>query len=194
MKFLFTKKLFYLILSIIFLCGPIIQTDSFARVDSGNGSTPSLGGHDLSILPQYQKRKSGPRKIKKEKDGSLRATWGILSEFNIKTGIKGINIRKILDKKVIINGYMIPLDYDSQLISEFLLVPYMPTCAHIPPPPANMIIKVKNKNGKKLKALYFPVSVKGKLRLINKPVGKDPYMLNGVYEIHDAVVGSVNYE
>jgi hypothetical protein len=49
--------------------------------------------------------------------------------------------------KVRIAGYVVPLDGDYGLegvkTSEFLLVPYVGACIHVPPPPANQTLMVK---------------------------------------------------
>ena len=52
-------------------------------------------------------------------------------------------IRPELDGKLVrIPGYMTPLDFESAEVSEFLLVPYVGACVHVPPPPANQIVYV----------------------------------------------------
>lgn len=40
-------------------------------------------------------------------------------------------------------GYVVPLEGDEEMITEFLLVPYFGACIHIPPPPVNQTIYVK---------------------------------------------------
>jgi uncharacterized protein len=50
---------------------------------------------------------------------------------------------KYLDKPIKIAGYVVTLDANRKMISEFLLVPYFGACIHMPPPPANQIILVK---------------------------------------------------
>ena len=45
-------------------------------------------------------------------------------------------------KRVRIPGYMTPLSFDEAEVSEFLLVPYIGACVHVPPPPANQIVMV----------------------------------------------------
>jgi uncharacterized protein len=50
---------------------------------------------------------------------------------------------KHLDKPIKIPGYVVTLDANRKMISEFLLVPYFGACIHAPPPPANQIILVR---------------------------------------------------
>ena len=46
-------------------------------------------------------------------------------------------------KRVRIPGYMTPLSFEDAEVGEFLLVPYVGACVHVPPPPANQIVYVK---------------------------------------------------
>jgi len=45
-------------------------------------------------------------------------------------------------QRVRIAGFMVPLETQQGLVSEFLLVPYFGACTHTPPPPANQIVHV----------------------------------------------------
>ena len=50
-------------------------------------------------------------------------------------------------KRVSIGGYVVPLDFEATTVKEFLLVPFVGACIHVPPPPANQIIYVKADKG-----------------------------------------------
>ena len=39
-------------------------------------------------------------------------------------------------------GYVVPLEYSTIAIRDFLLVPFLGACVHSPPPPANQIVMV----------------------------------------------------
>ena len=53
-------------------------------------------------------------------------------------------VRHELDgARVRIPGYMTPLTWDDAEVGEFLLVPYVGACVHVPPPPANQIVYVE---------------------------------------------------
>ncbi|WP_242671328.1 DUF3299 domain-containing protein [Hylemonella gracilis] len=41
-----------------------------------------------------------------------------------------------------LSGYAVPLEKNAEGITEFLLVPYFGACIHVPPPPANQIVRV----------------------------------------------------
>lgn len=62
-----------------------------------------------------------------------------------------------------IPGFVVPLEGDSDLITEFLLVPYFGACVHVPPPPSNQIVYVKFTEGVPMDNLYDAVWVTGKL-------------------------------
>lgn len=66
-------------------------------------------------------------------------------------------------KHVRIGGYVVPLDFDATRVKEFLLVPFVGACIHVPPPPANQIIYVKSAAGFDVKGSFDAVTVVGKL-------------------------------
>ncbi|MBS0241528.1 MAG: DUF3299 domain-containing protein [Proteobacteria bacterium] len=66
-------------------------------------------------------------------------------------------------KRVKIGGYVVPLDFDATKVKEFLLVPFVGACIHVPPPPANQIVYVKSEAGFDVKGSFDPVWVTGKL-------------------------------
>ena len=66
-------------------------------------------------------------------------------------------------KRVRIAGYLLPIELDGALIKEFLLVPYVGACIHVPPPPANQIVHVNYDPGFKTNSLFAPVWVEGVL-------------------------------
>jgi hypothetical protein len=66
-------------------------------------------------------------------------------------------------KEVSIGGYVVPLDFDATTVKEFLLVPFVGACIHVPPPPANQIIYVKTDKGFEVGGQFDPVTVTGKI-------------------------------
>ena len=44
--------------------------------------------------------------------------------------------------KVSLAGFVAPLNYEDDIITEFLLVPYFGACIHVPPPPPNQTVLV----------------------------------------------------
>lgn len=60
-------------------------------------------------------------------------------------------------------GYVLPLEYDGERVTEFLLVPFVGACIHTPPPPPNQIIHVRIESGYQSKGMFEPVWVSGVL-------------------------------
>jgi hypothetical protein len=121
--------------------------------------------------------------LKKDRKGYIELTWDLLGEYNLKKGIESPNLKKVVNEKISISGYLIPLDYSGKVIKEFLLVPYIPSCSHVPPPPPNMIINVKMHQSKDFEPSYNMVVITGKLRIVNTKGKIDPYMINGIYNL-----------
>ncbi|MEO1132656.1 MAG: DUF3299 domain-containing protein [Cyanobacteria bacterium J06639_1] len=67
-------------------------------------------------------------------------------------------------------GYVLPLEFNRTNVTEFLLVPYVGACIHVPPPPPNQIVLVQVPEGFKNRGLFAPVWVTGKLtaQAVNK--------------------------
>ena len=68
-------------------------------------------------------------------------------------------------ERIRIPGYVLPLEYDDDLVTEFLLVPYVGACIHVPPPPPNQIVHVVAKDGVETDGgLFTPVWVYGLMK------------------------------
>jgi len=65
--------------------------------------------------------------------------------------------------RIKIPGYIVPLTFDGDNIIEFLLVPFLGACTHVPPPPANQIIYIKSAKGLKAEQVRSAVWVTGML-------------------------------
>ncbi len=66
-------------------------------------------------------------------------------------------------QNVRMGGYLLPLEYAEEKTTEFLLVPYVGACIHVPPPPPNQIVHVHYPQGFKPQSLYTAVQVAGKM-------------------------------
>ncbi|CAM3076534.1 MAG TPA: DUF3299 domain-containing protein [Pseudoalteromonas sp.] len=64
-------------------------------------------------------------------------------------------------QSVSLPGFVVPLEGDSEVITEFLLVPYFGACIHVPPPPPNQIVHVTVKGGVPIESLYDAIVVTG---------------------------------
>jgi hypothetical protein len=69
-------------------------------------------------------------------------------------------------KRVHIGGYVVPLDFAATTIKEFLLVPFVGACIHVPAPPSNQIIYVKTEKGFDVQGSFDAVYVTGTLKVM----------------------------
>lgn len=88
-----------------------------------------------------------------------------------------------------IPGYALPLEYDGAAISEFLLVPYVGACIHVPPPPQNQMVFVKLAEPFIVTNLFTPVWITGRVaierteKVVPLSDGKAPVTAGYVVEI-----------
>jgi len=69
---------------------------------------------------------------------------------------------KSLDKqKLKMPGYILPIKFSDERLTEFLLVPYVGACVHTPPPPENQIVYVSLKKPMEMEDMWAPVWVSG---------------------------------
>ena len=69
-------------------------------------------------------------------DDSKEIGWSDLIPFTSIFNPSDVKFNKSLNGKVVkIPGYLIPLHYEAREIKEFMLVPYIGACIHVPPPP-----------------------------------------------------------
>jgi hypothetical protein len=103
--------------------------------------------------------------------------WQRLGSLDLKSKKPNKKLKFLLKKPFEIVGFIIPIEYEKKLLKEFLLVPYVPSCMHVPPPPDNQIIHVKLKKAKKLETPWYPIKAFGKVSISRK---KDP---EAIYEM-----------
>jgi len=147
----------------------------------------------FNIKPEPQSKPPVDEKIelKKDKKGRYQVGWRLFNDYDEKKNKAGKNLSKIIDKEITIKGFMVPLDFAAKNIKEFLLVPYMPSCAHVPPPPPNMIINVKVGKKSGIKPSYYPVTVTGKLSYDKKPPPSSQFMPSGVFTMKSLEIKEV---
>ncbi|MEA5466913.1 HoxN/HupN/NixA family nickel/cobalt transporter [Leptothoe sp. PORK10 BA2] len=72
---------------------------------------------------------------------------------------------RLEEQAVTLSGYVLPLAWDQeQRVTQFLLVPYVGACIHVPPPPPNQIVYVEPAVAIETPGLFASVSVTGQLR------------------------------
>jgi hypothetical protein len=81
--------------------------------------------------------------------------------------VQGSAVRTELDgRKIRIAGYVTPVGFDDTRVTDFLLVPFLGACIHVPPPPANQIVYVGAVDGLSIENMYEPIWVTGTLRAV----------------------------
>ena len=79
-------------------------------------------------------------------------------------------------------GYVLPLQFDGTSVEEFLLVPYVGACIHVPPPPVNQMVFVRLNQSFAPKTLYEPVWVTGRMSV--KSTTKALTWVDGTADMH----------
>ena len=74
-------------------------------------------------------------------------------------------VMDLVNQKLRIPGYVIPVKFDAKGVTEFLLVPYVGACIHVPPPPENQIVYVSLKEPLVSEDLWTPVWVSGTMTI-----------------------------
>lgn len=130
-------------------------------------------------LPEDVKSKGSE---KKSASGEKEVKWNELSALDYRTGKAPKEVKSLNGQTVKIPGYMIPLEDSDQAVTEFLLVPSVPSCVHIPPPPPNQIIHIKMKKGSKAKVEWKPIWVVGKIKVATgkKAMTEASYEMEGL--------------
>jgi hypothetical protein len=88
-------------------------------------------------------------------------------------------VEELNGQTVRIPGYLLPLEVSSEKVTEFLLVPYIGACIHVPPPPQTQIVHVNvlHNGGYKNTKLYEPVWVTGQINI--QSMNKELYLVDG---------------
>lgn len=84
--------------------------------------------------------------------------------------------------KVRIPGFLVPIEFkDAMVATEFLLVPVAGACIHMPPPPANQIVRVSYPKGYEMRTVQYPVWVEGTISSELKT--ENVYIVDGASDI-----------
>lgn len=99
---------------------------------------------------------------------------------------RGGELQEQLDGQVVrLAGFVAPLAFESGRMTEFLLVPYVGACIHVPPPPANQIVHVADPGDYRPdQGLLYPVRVTGRLKVLRA----DTELAEVGYRLNEAVI------
>ena len=126
------------------------------RLDAG-------GEVDAKTLARYKERVEALKEDDIDVDGLLAIRDDVAKERMAKLDLTN---GELDGKKVRIPGYLLPLEFDGEQVTEFFLVPYVGACIHTPPPPPNQIVHVRTDRPFTTDGgLYTPVWVDGTIRI-----------------------------
>ncbi len=97
----------------------------------------------------------------------IEVDWRLLSQMDYIGNVAPTELKQLENKRVKIPGFMVPLEDDQRLVTEFLLVPTPQACIHVPPPPPNQMVYVKMRKGVEGK-VGAPIWVYGNLKIATK--------------------------
>jgi hypothetical protein len=131
---------------------------------------------DLAQLARYRERQQRGEALQEEAAGQLAELTRSLESQNV--DIDGLLARReeikqkrlaaaeavdtsLNSRRVRMPGFLLPLNFDGTKVTEFLLVPTVGACIHVPPPPPNQMVHVTFADGFETRGLYTPVWVEG---------------------------------
>lgn len=78
-------------------------------------------------------------------------------------------------------GYLLPLEFTETGDKNFLLVPYVGACVHVPPPPANQIVLVRLAKKMVVRDLFTPVWITGRMK--TKISSQSLFLVDGTRDV-----------
>ncbi|MEZ5651670.1 MAG: DUF3299 domain-containing protein [Burkholderiaceae bacterium] len=131
------------------------ELDLRARIDRGFLKEADVGERNRALLADPPSRKH-PKAL---------AFWKRVEKLGAELRGERLKANAALDgARVRLPGYVLPLEFDGDKVTEFLLVPYVGACIHTPPPPANQMVYVKAAASFKSEGLFQPVWVEGVIK------------------------------
>jgi hypothetical protein len=120
-----------------------------------------------------------PSTVSGSVDDVVTIDWRLLRTLDVRTGVPGDSLRRLVGRRVRLPGFIVPLEDFQDRAKEFLLVPYFGACVHMPPPPPNQLVYVKMRGTVRL-SWWAPVWVEGVLRVIafESPYGSAGFQMD----------------
>jgi hypothetical protein len=158
---------------------------------------PSNQLQSLSIVARIQEmQKSSPEKVSagmleeyeenlqklKEEDVDIEYLFSKRQEIKeLRSNAARTLNNSLMGKFCQMSGFLLPLEVDAGMTSEFLLVPWVGACIHTPPPPPNQIVYVSLQKPTKVRSQFQPIQVIG----IMEPGlnSKNLYLVDGSADI-----------
>jgi len=109
---------------------------------------------------------SGPSAAQARLAGLPEVDWRTLGELDYRSGTLSQALEELVNREVLIPGFMVPLDDFAETVAEFLLVPYFGACVHTPPPPPNQLVFARTAMpGGVAVEWWDPIWIRGVLKL-----------------------------
>ncbi|PIW27187.1 MAG: hypothetical protein COW30_11320 [Rhodospirillales bacterium CG15_BIG_FIL_POST_REV_8_21_14_020_66_15] len=115
------------------------------------------------VHPMYEDGREIEHKLRNEGIDVDRMV-GLVQKMQAKIAERNGQLAYDLDGQTVrLPGYVLPLEFEGTSVKEFLLVPYVGACIHVPPPPINQTVVVHLNQSYAAKELYEPVWVTGRM-------------------------------
>ncbi|WP_157314311.1 DUF3299 domain-containing protein [Chitinibacter sp. GC72] len=125
------------------------QRELKAMLDNGKLKASELTPNDIKLIKENHSELSGL--INEIEAFEKKRTREMIPALN--------------NQQVQLDGYLLPLKQNGKKITEFLLVPVIGACIHVPAPPPNQMVVVQYPKGYEQGELFAPVTIIGKLTI-----------------------------
>ena len=116
-----------------------------------------------AVSPEYEEAMEMKYRLEKrgvEVDGILQRLKSVEAEVR---RLDEQLVHSLDGQFVKLPGYALPIEFDGVAVQEFLLVPYVGACIHVPPPPQNQMVFVKLSEPFVVSSLFEPVWIIGRI-------------------------------
>ena len=138
-----------------------LQKLAFILIIITLSTTLAIGGDEKPLAIDW------PALVPPEMTRAL-ARQGTILDENIKFGMRYDPaffplVEELAGKRIRMAAFALPLEYENTTVKEFLMVPYIGACIHMPPPMPNQIIYATSEEGYVGETLYTPLWITGTL-------------------------------
>ena len=146
---------------------PADQLEALADIDYWKSFSEDEAGNQLAYQRDEAKKLVDEDRAKFAKQGvNIDALYQNYHDWTTEIDRQGrLTVKKLDGKRVAIAGYLLPLDFNPKGAKEFLLVPYVGACIHVPPPPPNQVVYVKSSSPYQITNFFEGVMITGKMRV-----------------------------
>ena len=141
--------------------GPAAPVAQPAAPAAGNAALRELDWEDLIPADVKTRPPSGAPAPMHDYLGEGGLAAQQVLDFSVNKALDGNNVK--------LPGFIVPLEVSKEgKVTEFFLVPYVGACIHVPPPPPNQIVYVRDEKGLALESIWEAYWVTGKMSITNR--------------------------